>query len=197
MKKVFVMAVAAMMATMTVNAQTGYEDTRHEIAISYGAGSNSQIIDGLEEALVAPIGATFGDDKYLGPISVEYFYHAKSWIGIGCIFVYGQNKQDMKMDGQDAGKLVNSYISVMPAVKFDWLRREHFGMYSKVGVGLTMRSEKIEDNSSIKDDSETQTHLNWQVSLIGIEAGGPRLRGFVELGTGEQGILLAGVRCKF
>ena len=37
----------------------------------------------------------------------------------------------------------------------------------------------------------------FQASLLGIEAGSPTIRAFTELGTGEQGIILAGVRYKF
>ena len=40
-------------------------------------------------------------------------------------------------------------------------------------------------------------HVNWQASLLGFEAGSPTIRAFAELGTGEQGIVLAGLRYKF
>ena len=42
MKKVFLLAVAAMMATVCVNAQNGYDDTKSEVALSYGLLANSQ-----------------------------------------------------------------------------------------------------------------------------------------------------------
>ena len=38
---------------------------------------------------------------------------------------------------------------------------------------------------------------NFQASLLGIEAGSEKIRGFAELGAGEQGIILAGLRYKF
>ena len=86
----------------------------------------------------------------------------------------------------------------MPAVKFDWLRMKNFGMYSKLAVGATLRNEKFNsDSSSSKDTSDSEVHVNWQASFLGIEAGSPTLRGFLELGTGEQGIALVGLRYKF
>jgi hypothetical protein len=39
--------------------------------------------------------------------------------------------------------------------------------------------------------------FNFQVSALGIEAGTENVRGFAELGIGEQGIALAGVRIRF
>ena len=59
--------------------------------------------------------------------------------------------------------------------------------------------EQIEDSNinTISIYSETTFEVNWQISLLGLEAGSERLRGFIELGTGEQGIGLIGLRYKF
>ena len=88
----------------------------------------------------------------------------------------------------------------MPAVKMDWLRRKHFGMYSKVALGATLRTESTDYDDEHKEDemkSESNVHINCQVSLLGIEAGTTRLRAFAELGFGEQGTGLVGLRYKF
>lgn len=197
MKKILMIAVAAMMATMSVSAQS--EDTKQEIAVSYGWLSNSDIIDIYEKIGIALVGVHTDNDSFFGPISVEYFYHIKPWLGVGGIMAYGQMNEDLYLSGKSEvrdGEIKNSYITLMPAVKLDWLRKSHFGMYSKVGIGATLRTEKIKD-ANVSDDSDTEMHVNWQVSLLGMEFGGRQLRGFVELGTGEQGIFVAGLRYKF
>ena len=198
MKKIFALAAVAMMTATSAQAQSNGYDTKHEVAISYGIDSNSQIIDAFETIGGALVGVKLENDKFFGPISAEYFYHVKTWLGVGGILAYGVNKQDV-MSGKDKiGESKNSYITLMPAVKFDWLRKKHFGMYSKLAVGATLRNEKYDSNSnSNKSYTDSEVHLNWQASFIGIEAGSPTIRGFLELGTGEQGILLAGVRYKF
>ena len=201
MKKIL-MGVAALMATTAVMAQSdGYYDKKHEVGITYGVGSNSQIIDAFEELGSAIVGVSMDDEKFSGPFSVEYFYHPKSWLGVGGILAYGQMKQDLYMNGKHNGKdgeTKNTYLTLMPAVKFDWLRKSHFGMYSKIGFGATYRTEKIEYNSSsYKDWDDSEIHVNWQLTLPGIEGGGQAFRVFGELGTGEQGILLLGARYKF
>lgn len=201
MRKILLLAVAAMMATMSANAQTGYEDTKHEVAISLGAGSNSQIIDVFEEIGGAIVGVSTDNEDFFGPISVEYFYHVKPWLGVGGIFAYGQMKEDVYLPGKRHGKdgeNKNNYLTLMPAVKFDWVRKKYFGVYSKLAIGATLRHEKTDyDSADNKDYDNNDIHVNWQVSLLGIEAGSPQLRGFVELGTGEQGIGLIGLRYKF
>jgi len=198
MKKNLIMAAVAMMTAMNVSAQNGYNETKHEVAISAGALSNSQIIDVFENLGGALVGAKFENETFTGPISAEYFYHVKNWLGVGGILAYGQNKQDVYLLGDKDGVSKNTYLTLMPAVKFDWLRKKNFGMYSKLAVGATMRNEKYDSyDASSKNSDDSEVHVNWQISLLGIEAGGPTIRGFIELGTGEQGIALVGLRYKF
>ena len=198
MKKILVLAAVAMMTAMSVNAQNGYDDTKHEVAISLGVWSNSEIIDAFENVGGALVGARFENEKFTGPISAEYFYHVKNWLGVGGILAYGQCEQDVYFVGKKDGVSKNTYLTLMPAVKLDWLRKKHFGMYSKLAFGATLRNEKYDsDSDSSKDDSDSEVHVNWQASLLGMEFGGPTIRGFLELGTGEQGIALVGLRYKF
>ena len=104
MKKIIMMVAVAMMAATNVKAQEGYDDTKHEVAVTYGALSNSQWIDVLEEMATIIVGATYDDEEFFGPVSAEYFYHAKSWLGVGGIFVFGRGTQDMYLAGKKDGK---------------------------------------------------------------------------------------------
>ena len=198
MKKILLLAVAAMMAT--VNANAWEDNVKQEVAISYGVWSNSDIINAFE-TIGTNIFASTGDEHFMGPIGVEYFYHLNKWFSVGGIGCYGQMHQDLfltdKKNGKD-GEIKNYYLTLMPAMKFDWVRKSHFGVYSKLGIGGTLRNEKIDYDDGGNDDySDTEVHVNWQISLLGLEAGGNRLRGFLEIGTGEQGIFDIGLRYKF
>jgi hypothetical protein len=201
MKRILLMAVAAIITATSVNAQNGYADTKHEVAVSAGVWSNSDVFNAFETIASVLVGVTTDNESFLGPVSVEYFYHLKPMIGLGGIAVYGQMSQDFYMLNKNSGKdgdITNRYVTLMPAVKFDWLRKKHFGMYSKLGLGATLRHETIDYiDASKSDHSSSAVHLNWQVSLLGLETGGSRLRGFMELGMGEQGIGLLGLRYKF
>ena len=198
MQKRLAILLLSALALGTVHAQNGYDETKHEVAVSYGLGANSDIIDAYEKIGGAIVGAKYENEKYFGPISAEYFYHVKPWLGVGGIFAYGQSEQDVYTLGSKDGVMKNNYLTLMPAVKFDWLRKKHFGMYSKLAVGATLRNEKYNtDVPSSKDYSDSEVHVNWQASFLGLEAGSPTFRGFIELGTGEQGIALIGLRYKF
>lgn len=174
----------------------------HEVAVSYGYLSNSNWIDGMSNFAGGLLGERIDNDSFFGPLSLEYMYHVKSWLGVGAIASFGRLKQDIfrgsESDRRHEGEAANSYFTLLPAVKFDWLRLRYFGLYSKVGLGATYRKEKVTyDDPGYNNRDNSEFHFNWQVSGIGIEAGSPVIRAFTELGFGEQGMALAGVRVKF
>lgn len=200
MKKILLLVVAAMMATMSANAQNGYDNTKHEVALSYGYLSNSQWLDAAFMSVNLFSGLNPVKGSAYGPISAEYFCHINNWLGVGAIFSFGQisTNYDSMANGTEVYTKKNTNFTLMPAVKFDWFRREHIGLYSKIGVGVLLCNMK----TTPADPAEMPTNelvwgFNWQVSAIGFEFGGPQLRGFIEGGMGEQGVALVGIRYKF
>lgn len=190
MKKNILMAAAAMMIAANVSAQNGYDDTKHEVSIRYGLLPTSEIFHNNSE---------YENETYLGSFSAEYFYHIKEWLSVGCVFAYGKWKADyIKYDYIiEEDKKETNYYTFLPAVKFDYIRKKNFGMYSKAGLGVSISSttDTYTDGSTYKFSSEY--NLNFQATFLGIEAGSPYLRGFAELGIGEQGIASIGLRYKF
>ena len=201
MKKIVLMVAAAVMAVTSVNAQKGYDDTKHEVAISLGAGSNSQFMDAFEKigsGFVSLGSVTYENEKEGGPLSAEYFYHVKNWLGVGGICALTWKTNDLKVMGNKIGESSSNYYTLMPAVKFNYLRKSYFGMYTKLAAGATMHRQSFEStDSEHKDESDSEIVFNWHVSLLGMEVGSPYIRGFLELGVGEQGIGQIGVRYKF
>ena len=200
MKKLLLMVVAAMMATVSTNAQN--QDLRHELSLSCGIGSITQLGDGLGEGLAM---ALFSDTEYddgfhVGPISLEYFYHLNNpRLALGGYVSFSKWDSDIVKRNDNSikvGERERNYWSVMPAIKWYWVNTNSFGLYSKGAAGLVFLSskEKSINNNSSKDDNST--HFMYQLSLLGAEAGG-QFRGFAEVGFGEQGFLLAGIRYKF
>lgn len=188
MKKIMMIAVL-MVASVSSNAQN--DDLKNEIGVFYGFGSAS--------TYTSIIGGAFSDafsssdqGGFWGPAGVEYYHHVTPAIALGGIgTVAGCNWGDDNFN--------STYISVMPSVKFNWLRRDHWGLYSALSAGVMFVSDKVSSNyhGDRKADSDNVTCFMFQVTGIGIEAGGEALRGFAELGFGEKGALCAGLRYKF
>ena len=191
MKKIFVMAVAAMMATLSVNAQ----DFKHEVGVFYGFESASNVFSLVTSAISAAAG---DQSSFWGPVGVEYYYNVSPVVGLGAVAAYaGCKAEDEKTHKED---LTESFITVMPSVKFNWLRKKHFGMYSALSAGAMFASVKCNDNAKAADPNakdETVTVFMFQATALGAEFGGEQFRGFVEAGVGEKGVLCAGLRYKF
>lgn len=177
MRKILLLVIAAMMVTVDMSAQ---DEWKNEIAIAYGAGANTDIVSSIATAFFS--GGK--QSSFWGPISVEYFYRPDSKLGFGGIAAIS----GCKWKHSDNAK--TTYFTLMPAIKYNWLNKSHFSMYSKGAIGATLAS------NSDGNESKTKVSFNWQASLIGMEFGGA-FRGFVELGMGEQGVALAGLRYKF
>ena len=192
MKKFFAMVVVAIMTIVNVNAQ---DELKHEVGVFYGLGSASDILSTLTSAFAAAAG---DQSSWWGPVGVEYYYHLTPVVGWGAVAEYAKCKA---MD--DKAKVVGlneTFITVMPSVKFNWLRKKHFGMYSGLSAGVMLLSMSVDDkvkasNPDAKD--ETLTRFMFQATALGAEFGGEQFRGFVEAGFGEKGMLCAGLRYKF
>ena len=109
-----------MIATLLVASVSAYaqnDDLKNEIGVFYGfesASSYSSIISG---AFVSAFSSSSRGGKW-GPIGIEYYHHVTPIIGLGAVgTIAGCNWGD--------DELTSTYISVMPSVKFNWLRKKH------------------------------------------------------------------------
>ena len=199
MIKRFSLVLFALMAMVCVQAQD--ENPRHEIGVSYGLGV-SLIGDGIGNAVSAGIfdaltGYEWTNKKNFGTLGVEYFYHLADAprTAIGGIFTYARYGEDVEKGGVKEGERTRSYMTLMPSVKYYYVNGKNFGLYSKVAAGVMMMRAKSESNG--KSDTDSDFRFMCQASLLGLEAGSQNFRCFFELGAGEQGIILAGLKYKF
>ena len=190
MKRIFVTLCVALLS-MGTQAQ----DLKHEVGAFYGLGSASNVLSFITSAYSAAAG---DQSSFWGPIGVEYYYHISPAVGLGAVASYaGCKAEDDKTRKED---LTESFFTVMPSVKFNWLRKEHFSMYSAVSAGVMFCSISCNDNAKANDKNakdETLTTFIFQATAVGAEFGGEQFRGFVEAGLGEKGLLCAGLRYKF
>ena len=190
MKKIFVTLCVAL---LSMGAQA--QDCKHEIGAFYGFDSASNIFSIVSSAISAASG---DQSSFWGPIGLEYYYHVSPVVGVGAVAAYaGCKAEDEKTRKED---LTETFITVMPSVKFNWLRKKNFGMYSAVSAGVMFCSISCNDNAKAADPDakdETFSVFMFQATALGAEFGGEQFRGFVEAGVGEKGIICAGLRYKF
>lgn len=202
--KVVLLLVAALFLGGHMGAQAqnieSNEGPKNEISLGYGFISSSNALDVFKDAVGAIFGARYENGKFIGPLSAEYFYHVSPLVGVGGIGVYSHHKQDVIQNEEVTGKQISNYYTIMPAVKFNWLRKRQWSMYSKLGAGYTHANYSTtgkDSSGSYTRSTSNDNFFNFQVSLVGIEAGSRNVRGFAELGFGEQGVVHGGMRFRF
>lgn len=192
------MAVAALLATTSLSAQNS--ELKNEIGISYGYGISTWgdgLANGIGSAFAKALdGTDRSNESSFGTLAVEYFRHANndSKFAFGGIAAIASFSEDYVRGGTKTGDRTRNYISLIPAIKYSWVNKNHFAFYSKVGIGGTLAMSKTNSNGESANDNKL--YFAYQVSVAGIEFGS-KFRGFVELGIGEQGIILAGLKYKF
>ena len=100
---------------------------------------------------------------------------------------------------QKVGELTNTYISVTPLLRFNWVEWSGFvTMYSKVAVGMTFigDSYSAEPGCDYSVQSKKQHYFGYQVSPVGVMVG-RRLSGFAEVGFGTHGLAQLGLAYRF
>lgn len=198
MKIKILMVAVAFMTAWNVNAQN--ENLHHELSLSYGLGSIAQLGDGIGEGIALIFSDKEYDDGFiLGPITAEYFYHFNNpRLAIGGSVSYSKWDSDVliRNSHEKVGETKRNFFSIMPSFKCYWVNKNHFGLYSKVAAGVGFLKNKSKNFELNKENDETNTYFMFQASFIGAEFGS-KFRGFVELGVGDQGFALAGIRYKF
>lgn len=196
-KHILVMVLIALTFNTVAQAQ---EEKKHEIGIGYGILPNTHIISAYADVFGLFVGRTPENETYGGPVSAEYFYRLNKHIRLGGVATYTTHKEDVFYMKERDGELKHNFITVMPAAKLYWFDKKSWGMYSKLGAGITYSNAKetgTDSNGNHIEDTDNEIFFNFQASLVGVEVGNESVRGFAELGVGEQGMALIGVRYKF
>ena len=201
MKRLLTSFALLIISSFACLAQT--DESRHEISVSYGYATLPQAVD-----LIGAIGGEFmggffvgiadvilpGDATYpkrinnggTGGFSFQYLYSLNRTIKLGGTVCYEKTWGKWN-NGSD---YIVHYPAIMATSKFTWFNREHFGMYSKLSLGMMQLIDG-------KNEDKPIPMLAAQASTICMEFGGQSLRGFLETGWGNQGLLNLGMKFSF
>ena len=201
MKRLLSSVILLIISNFVCLAQT--DKSRHEISVSYGYVTIPQAVDLIGTVAGEVLGGLLvwiadvfapGVQEYpkiidnggTGGISLQYLYSLNRTIKLGGTVCYESTWGEWS-NGSD---YIVHYPAIMATSKFIWFNHEHFGMYSKLSLGLML----ILDG---KNEDKPIPMLAAQASSVCMEFGGKALRGFLETGWGNQGLLNFGVKFSF
>ena len=121
--------------------------------------------------------------SYTPHLFIEYYYRVAEWLNIG--FDYDFQYTSWTEDHYNAagektlsspGKFYN--LCLMPSMRFNYLNKKHFNLYSTISVGLDVNGGTNADCFGNK----TVVGAAADLRLIGFKFGGGHCWGFVDLG---------------
>lgn len=193
-----ILSVLIFVTTPSLLSAREYTQKRHTIAAGYGVATLPEWAAFAESAL--SLGAIHhANGKYSGGISASYTYKLSRIIDLGAIYSYSKSSSDLYLLLiQYAGREHNTYHTVMPTVKINWLNSRIITLYSRAALGITFSHNKAdytnkEGIQTITTGNETQ--VGFQFSPVGIEIG-KTVALFAETGLGNMGSIVLGLRFK-
>ena len=126
----------------------------------------------------------------------DYGYWATEWFSIGanvtwvmgCCNVYN-DKTEQRVD-----RLRQDFVTVMPIIRFAWLRRGAVQLYSSLGLGLGIERYKP-SRSNFYDTYITRGYCAYDLKFLGLSVG-RKWFGFMEFGWGSRGVINVGFGCR-
>jgi hypothetical protein len=124
-----------------------------------------------------------------GTIFLGYRYHLNKKLGIGATVVF-EKTIEIYSSSSYSSKTETTALSFLSDVRFYYIHRERFQLYSGVNAGLVSITEK---NTS---SSESSGYFAFHINPIGFRTG-KKFGFFAELGLGFRGTLIGGVSMRF
>ena len=174
---------AFLLVPVLAKAGDGY--SRNEVSLSYGQYS----IPGLVNTFGAALGSAFQPEAGIkasiyGVVTAGYSHWFTQGFSLGC-------ETSCELVGLQDHRSI--YASLMPSVKGRWFYRPHFALYAKASAGVLFQHTSAGENSL----ASSGVSFAAQLTPLACEFGGQKLKGFVELGMGMEGLVLLGIRYGF
>ena len=187
MKKFFILLVL-LTVTLAASAQPAY---KNEVAVGTGLIATSDLQTIGYRLVRSLMDLTADEDNLVETInsgcnSAEYFHYLGDLVAVGGVIAY----HNFSVRQTDYSTTFTSY-SLMPAIKLSWYNRDHFSSYSKLALGASILHEDTNGEAS------NRVAFNGQITFLGIDAGWKRLRFFGEVGFGQQGLAMTGIRYRW
>ena len=207
-----IVLISFLIVATSMNAQ----NNKHEFRANFGIGIDQHLRNVQERYIndyhLEPAGIfSLLDHGWQASGTLEYYYHINKHCAIGGSFGIteascgGARFKDEDIDfysyfinyffdptSDFSFKSSSQYL--MPAFKYSWIPREHFCLYSKAAIGIMHYKQDVTcDKMPFLERHENGIRFAYQFSPVGCEFGGERIRGFIELGYGKQGMYNTGV----
>lgn len=127
----------------------------------------------------------------------HYYYTLNRFLQLGGTISYyiASNKTYTTVDRELYSQWRTHYISVIPTIRFNYIKKEWFSMYSSVGIGYGHYFRKYSGKSEY-DYTSNDPFMGWDITFLGISVGKTVFLN-AEWGTRRTGLFRVGAGYRF
>lgn len=164
-------------------------DRAWSVAVGTGAGGFFEFVDAFAGSGPGGYDDSRRRDRF--QLNLRADHELGRWLRAGVAYVYNGWTEEYLSGGSVVGTIDNSAHVLMADVTARWVRSEHLEVYSALAVGAG-RWEQAGTGIGAGSDGVT-AGFAFQLRYVGVSAGSERVRLFVNLGIGFEGLVVGGL----
>lgn len=190
MKRIFLFTLLLCAFTVALFAQKKeyFKEKKHELRLSYGSVNDSEYYDRFRypngyygnyysNPFTASTNTYLGATKTTGVIGGSYLYNMSNLrFSFGGTLSYSGYSTDLKdrITDRKTGSIKGHNIALTPTVRYAWISKENFRLYSGIGWSFYMDITRYNlDNNNLDSPSKTESTFSnkLMVTPIGFSYG--------------------------
>lgn len=163
------------------------------VSLGTGAGGYVEFVDAFSNG--GPVGYDSSRREGRFQVNARADRQLDRWFRVGVAWTWNRWTDAYYSGTTRVGTIDNSVHSLMADVTLRWYRGEHVELYSALAAGAGRWSQGGDGIGASQDG--VQSGFAFQLRYFGINAGNERVRAFVDLGIGMEGLVVGGVTLRF
>jgi hypothetical protein len=163
------------------------------VSLGTGAGGYVEFVDAFSNG--GPVGYDSSQREGRFQVNARADRQLDRWFRVGVAWTWNRWTDAYYSGTTRVGTIDNSVHSLMADVTLRWYRGEHVELYGALAAGAGRWSQAGDGIGASQDG--VQSGFAFQLRYFGINAGNERVRAFVDLGIGMEGLVVGGVTLRF
>jgi opacity protein-like surface antigen len=163
------------------------------VSLGTGAGGFVEFVDAFSNG--GPVGYTSSRRTARFQLNARADRELNRWFRAGVAWTYNSWTERYDSAGVEVGSIDNSVHALMADVTLRYLRTGPLELYSGLAAGAGRWKQSGAGIGA--GQSGVQSGLAFQLRYLGASLGTERLRAFLDLGVGFEGLLVGGLTLRF
>jgi len=163
------------------------------VSLGTGAGGYVEFVNAFSNG--GPVGYDTSQREGRLQVNARADRLLERWLSVGVAWTYNRWTDAYFSGTTRVGSIDNSVHSLLADATLRWYRSEHVELYGALAVGAGRWSQTGSGIGASQDG--VQSGFAFQLRYFGVNAGNERVRAFLDLGIGMEGLVVGGVTLRF